>query len=156
MVRENRIRIMTAIAAYENVIEKNFPARIQWFRSDYIGVRMLKNGCRLTCGYLIGFAFYIVLHFEEMLDRLNSMNVLDLAENALIFYGISLGVYLILTYVVWSIRYYQAEKRRLDLWEADRPAGSRISERRKRSSFHGKTERRTEQEPRTWCRKSVK
>ena len=53
---------------------------------------MLKNGCSLTCGYLIGFAFYIVLHFEEMLDRLNSMNVLDLAENALIFYGISLGV----------------------------------------------------------------
>ena len=146
MVRENRIRIMTAIAAYEKRHREELSGTDQWFRSDYIGVRMLKNGCRLTCGYLIGFAFYIVRHFEEMLDRINSMNVLDLAENALIFYGISLGVYLILTYVVWSIRYYQA----------DRPAGSRISERRKRSSFHGKTERRTEQEPRTWCRKSVK
>ena len=108
MVRENRIRIMTAIAAYEKRHREELSGTDQWFRSDYIGVRMLKNGCRLTCGYLIGFAFYIVLHFEEMLDRLNSMNVLDLAENALIFYGISLGVYLILTYVVWSIRYYQA------------------------------------------------
>ena len=103
---------MTAIAAYEKRHREELSGTDQWFRSDYIGVRMLKNGCRLTCGYLIGFAFYIVLHFEEMLDRLNSMNVLDLAENALIFYGISLGVYLILTYVVWSIRYYQAEKRR--------------------------------------------
>lgn len=69
----------------KNVIEKNFPARISGFGAIISAVRMLKNGCRLTCGYLIGFAFYIVLHFEEMLDRLNSMNVLDLAENALIF-----------------------------------------------------------------------
>ena len=112
MARENRIRIMTAIAAYEKRHREELSDTDQWFRSDYIGVRMLRNGCRLTLAWLIGFAFYIVLHFEEMLDRLNSMNVLDLAGNALIFYAVSLGVYLLITYVVWSIRYYQAEKRR--------------------------------------------
>lgn len=85
-----------------------------------------------------------------MLDRLNSMNVLDLAENALIFYGISLGVYLILTYVVWSIRYYQAEKRRrtygrlIDRLEAE-------YQREEKEFLPRRTERRTEQEPRTWC-----
>ena len=57
MVRENRIRIMTAIAAYEKRHREELSGTDQWFRSDYIGVR-------------------------------------------------------ILTYVVWSIRYYQAEKRR--------------------------------------------
>ena len=150
MVRENRIRIMTAIAAYEKRHREELSGTDQWFRCDYIGVRMLKNGCRLTCGYLIGFAFYIVLHFEEMLDRLNSMHVLDLAENALIFYGISLGVYLILTYVVWSIRYYQAEKRRrtygrlIDRLEAEYqreekevPSTGRRREGQNRSRGHG-------------------
>ena len=150
MVRENRIRIMTAIAAYEKRHREELSDTDQWFRSDYIGVRMLKNGCRLTCGYLIGFAVYIVLQVEEMLDRLNSMNVLDLAENALIFYGISLGVYLILTYVVWSIRYYQAEKRRrtygrlIDRLEAEyqreekeAPSTGRRREGQNRSRGHG-------------------
>lgn len=47
-----------------------------------------------------------------MLYRLNSMDVLGLAERVLIAYGISLGSYLLLTYVIFSIRYYQAEKRR--------------------------------------------
>ena len=40
------------------------------------------------------------------------MDVLGLAERVLIAYGISLGSYLLLTYVIFSIRYYQAEKRR--------------------------------------------
>ena len=94
MARENRIRIMTAIAVYEKRHREELSDTDQWFRGDYIGVRMLKNGCRLTLAFLIGFAFYVVLHFDEML------------------YGISLGSYLLLTYVIFSIRYYQAEKRR--------------------------------------------
>lgn len=141
---------MTAIAAYEKHHRKELSDTDQWFRSDYIGVRMLKNGCRLTFACLIGFAFYIVLHFEEMLDRLNSMNVLDLARSALIFYGIGLGAYLLITYVVWSIRYYQAEKRRraygrlIDRLEAEYqreekevPSTGRRSEGQNRSRGHG-------------------
>ena len=112
MARENRIRIMTAIAVYEKRHREELSDTDQWFRGDYIGVRMLKNGCRLTLAVLIGFAFYVVLHFDEMLYRLNSMDVLGLAERVLIAYGISLGSYLLLTYVIFSIRYYQAEKRR--------------------------------------------
>ena len=150
MARENRIRIMTAIAAYEKRHKEELSDTDQWFRSDYIGVRMLKNGCRLTLAFLIGFAFYIVLHFDEMLDRLNSMDVLDLAERTLIFYGISLAGYLVATYVIWSIRYYRAEKRRraygrlVDRLEAEYqreekevPSQERRREGQNRSRRHG-------------------
>ena len=53
---------MTAIAVYEKRHREELSDTDQWFRGDYIGVRMLKNGCRLTLAFLIGFAFYVVLH----------------------------------------------------------------------------------------------
>lgn len=103
---------MTAIAAYEKRNREELAATDSWFRGDYIGVRMLKNGCRLTLAFLIGFAFYVVLNFDEMMACLNTMDLMGVAVSALTWYGISLAVYLVLTYVVYTIRYYQAEKRR--------------------------------------------
>ena len=49
MARENRIRIMTAIAVYEKRHREELSDTDQWFRGDYIGVRMLKNGCTFLC-----------------------------------------------------------------------------------------------------------
>ena len=40
MARENRIRIMTAIAVYEKRHREELSDTDQWFRGDYIGVRI--------------------------------------------------------------------------------------------------------------------
>lgn len=112
MINGNRVRIMAALAAYEKQHKKELACSGKWFRGDYIGLRMLKNGCRVTIAYLICLVFYGVIHFEEVMEALNSMEIQGLAVSILVTYGISLAVYLLATYLVYSIRYYQAEKRR--------------------------------------------
>ena len=112
MMNENRVRIMTAIAAYEEKHKKELSDSGKWFRGDYIGIRMLKNTCRLTLAYLICLAFYCLLHLEEVMNQVNSMQIQGLAVSIGITYGCALIVYLICTYLVYSVRYYLAEKRR--------------------------------------------
>ena len=112
MMNENRVRIMTAIAAYGEKHKKELSDSGKWFRGDYIGLRMLKNTCRLTIAYLICFVFYGLLHFEEVMDQINSMQITGLLMKIGITYGCALAVYLFSTYLVYSIRYYLAEKRR--------------------------------------------
>lgn len=103
---------MAALAAYEKQHKEELSCSGKWFRGDYIGLRMLKNGCRVTLAYLICLAFYCVIHFEEVMELLNSMEIQGLASSILVTYGISLADYLLATYLVYSVRYYRAEKRR--------------------------------------------
>ena len=110
MVNGNRVRRMAALEAYEKRHREQLSCTDKWFRGDYIGIRMLKNGCRVTVAYLIGLLFYCAVHFEEVMELLNSMEIQGLAVSILITYGISLVVYLFCTYVVYSVRYYKAEK----------------------------------------------
>jgi len=112
MMNANRVRIMTAIAAYEDKHKEELSDSGKWFRGDYIGLRMLKNGFRLTVAYLICLAFYCLIHFEEVMNLLNTMQIAGFAISIAVTYGVSLVLYLIATYLVYSVRYYLAEKRR--------------------------------------------
>lgn len=103
---------MAALAAYEKQHKGELACSGKWFRGDYIGLRMLKNGCRVTLAYLICLAFYCVIHFAEIMDLLNSMEIQGLVISIFVTYGISLAGYLLATYLVYSVRYYRAEKRR--------------------------------------------
>lgn len=129
---------MTAIAAYEKHHREELSATDSWFRGDFIGMRMLKNGCRFTLAFFIGFAFYFVMNLDEMLDLLNSMDVMGVMKSALIWYGAALAVYLVLTYAVYSVLYHQAEKRRrtyiklIDRLEAEYQRKRRGPSRRRR------------------------
>lgn len=138
MANENRIRIMTAIAVYEKRHREELANTERWFRGDYIGVRMLKNGCRLTLAFLVGAAFGAVINFDELMNQLNSMDIMDTAVSLLIWYCVCLCTYLVATYAVYSVRYYHAEKRRrtyiklVDRLEAEYKKELRIPSRRRR------------------------
>lgn len=144
MLDENRIRIMCALEIYRKHHREELENTEKWFRGDYIGTRLLKNGCRLTLAYLLGLCFYSLLHFESIMEKVNAMEVRDLGISILTVYGICLAVYLTVTYLVYSIRYYQAEKRRRTYtrlveqlekqyqWEKARRPGRRPRERGER------------------------
>lgn len=137
-MNENRIRIMTALAAYEKHHNKELDSTGSWFRGDYIGVHLLKNGCRFTFAYLIGLSFYVLLYFEKIMDQLNSMDIKGLLTPVLTVYVILLLVYLGFTYLVYAIGYYQAEKKRrtfsrlVDRLELEYKQENRIPARRRR------------------------
>lgn len=110
MLNEERIILMTKMASYE---EKEGKKNVQignYFRSDYIGLKVLKSIISATIAYGLAFALYILYDFEEFMQNIYKMDLIAFAKNALILYGIVVVVYAIISYAVYFYRYMKAKK----------------------------------------------
>lgn len=110
MLNEERVILMTHMASYEAGEGKKNVKIGNYFRSDYIAVQILKAFICGTITYAIVFALYVFYDFETFMQDLYKMDLISFAKNVLIYYGISVAVYVGLVYVVCTYRYARAKK----------------------------------------------
>ena len=108
MVNEDRIKLMTRMAAYEKEEHKVNKKIVSFFRSDYISMQMLKSVIFTTIAFLIMFGLYILYDFELFMKEIYQMDMFEFAKSVIIIYVIFLGVILLITYVVSLYRYNRA------------------------------------------------
>lgn len=110
MLNEERIVLMTHMASYENGEGKKNVKIGNYFRSDYIAVQVLKAVVCGTIAYAVMFALYIFYDFETFMQDLYKIDLFAFAKNVLIYYGVFMAAYAVLTYVVCTYRYAKAKK----------------------------------------------
>ena len=110
MLSEERVILMTHMASYETGEGKQNVKIGNYFRGDYIAVQLLKAVASTTVAFLVVFALYIFYHYEEFMQDLYKIDLITYAKNVLIYYGITVAVYGILTYVVSTYRYARAKR----------------------------------------------
>lgn len=110
MLNEERIILMTQLAAYEaNEGKKNVKIG-NYFRSDYIAVQILKSIVSASIAFALVFALYIFYDFENFMQDVYKMDLIAFARNVLIRYGISVVVYGVVTYIVCTYRYARVRR----------------------------------------------
>ena len=110
MLSEERIILMTKMASYECNEGKKNMAIGKYFRSDYIAIQIMKSFVYGTIAFFIIFGLYILYDFETFMQDLYKMDLLAFARGVLIFYGVSVIAYAIVSYIVYSYRYAKAKK----------------------------------------------
>jgi len=108
MVNEDRIKLMTRMAAYEKEEHKQNKKIVSFFRSDYISMQMLKSVVSTTIVFAIMFGLYVLYDFEVFMKEIYQMDMFEFAKSVIIIYVIFLGVILLITYVVSLYRYNRA------------------------------------------------
>ena len=110
MVDERKVRLMTRLARYEQK-EGRDALRIQkYYRSDYLGLALLRNFFIATNGYALLVLLIVGYYSDYLMDYIYKMD-LQLVVVALIAgYVAVLAVYSVVTYVVYSVRYARAKK----------------------------------------------
>ena len=108
MVNEDRIKLMTRMAAYEKEEHKVNKRIVSFFRSDYISMQMLKSVVSTTIVFAIMFGLYVLYDFEVFMKEIYQMDMFEFAKSVIIIYVIFLGVILLITYVVSLYRYNRA------------------------------------------------
>ena len=108
MVNEERIKLMTRMAAYEKEDYKKNKNIISFFRSDYISMQMLKSIIYTTITFGIVFALYVLYDFELFMKDIYQMDLFQFAKSVVIIYLIFLGIILLVTHVVSLYRYNRA------------------------------------------------
>ena len=110
MLNEERIILMTKMASYEANEGKKNVAAGKYFRSDYITLQILKSIVSSTFAYGIIFALFILYVFEILMQEIYKMDLFSFAQTILIWYGVTMVVYGVISYIVYSFRYAKARK----------------------------------------------
>lgn len=110
MLNEDRIAMMTKLAAYEQNKGKKSLKINKYFRGDYLLMQMLKTLLYVTFSFGLALGLYLLYHLEELTENLYKMDLIGFGMQILKVYGICLAAGLAVTYLVYTYRYAKAKK----------------------------------------------
>lgn len=110
MVNEEKVRLMTQLAAYENREGKKYLPISRYYRSDFIGLALIKNFFLVSIAYVCMVALGVGYYFDYLLNNIHKMNLFVLGGWLILGYIVLLVFYSVLTYVLHSVKYYKAKK----------------------------------------------
>ena len=88
MINEEKVKIMTKIAMYEQGKGRRYLPVSKYYRSDYIGLALIKNFFLVTIGYALAIAAVAAYFGEYLMENIHKMNL------------VSMGIYIIVGYAV--------------------------------------------------------
>ena len=110
MLNEEKVVLMTRLAAYEKHKGKKHMKVRRYFRGDYLLMQMLKTVIYTTLAYAIMAGLYLLYNLEEMIENLYQIDLLGLLRQIITSYGVLVVISCVFTYIVYSYRYRKARK----------------------------------------------
>ena len=92
MVNEEKVKIMNRLAMYEHGEGRKYLPVSRYYRSDYIGLALIRNFFLVTIGYVLGLAGVAAYFSEYLMDNVNKINLVEV------------GIYICLLYTSPSPR----------------------------------------------------
>ena len=106
MLNEEKIKIMNKLAMYEQGEGKKYLPVSKYYRSDYIGLAMIKNFFLVTIGYCLVLAGIAAYFGEYLIDNIHKMNLVSVGVEAILGYVVVLIFFSVLTYIQYTVNPY--------------------------------------------------
>lgn len=110
MINIEKVKVMNRLAMYEQGEGKKQLPISKYYRSDYIGLALIKNFFLVTIGYVLILAAAAVYYSEYLMNNIHKMDLISLGTQLLIGYAAVLLAYSLLTYIRYSVKYHLAKK----------------------------------------------
>ena len=110
MLNEERIRLMTKMASYEEGIGKEYLPMKQYYRRDYVSLEMLKTFFTSTIAFGILCLCWILYEMENITEVLNNGDLIYFGISILVKYLIFIVIYLVIAFLVYNRRYTKATR----------------------------------------------
>ena len=105
MLNEEKIRLMTKLALYEEKNGKKALSANKYFRNDYISINIINTVLTVSFAYLLGLVLWVVYKVDYFMREITNIELIALGKQVLIIYVIVLIIFLFISYVVYSVRY---------------------------------------------------
>ncbi len=110
MVNESKVKMMTKMAVYEKREGKEDIAVCRFFKSDYVGLGIIKTAVAVTVSsLLIGF-IYVICNIDSYLKNVANLNYKELVWSFGGYYLAALIVFAIISFFFYSYRYDEAAR----------------------------------------------
>lgn len=112
MISEQRVKLMTRLAAYEENEGKRNSSIGTFFRSDYISLQLIKSFICATLAFGLIFGLFALYDSESFLSEMYRLdNLVEYIKKIVFYYLGFTGVYVLISYVIYAIRYRKARTR---------------------------------------------
>ncbi len=108
MLSEERIRLMTKMASYEEGEGKEYMPIKQYYRKDYVTLGMLKTFITSSIAFGILFLCWILYEMENITEILADRDLAELGAFVLAIYIGFVAVYQVIALLVYNRRYTRA------------------------------------------------
>ncbi len=105
MLDPEKIKQMTRASLYAEKQQRKELRTGQYFRDDYVALHTVQTLIVVTVGFLAGVAMWMAYHWEEVLTQTTIHGLLGLAGKILLYYAIVLVAYLMISLIVYTLRY---------------------------------------------------
>lgn len=109
MVDEEKVRLMTKLAIYEQSIGREDLEKGKYFKHDYVKYNCLKTLVSTTVLFVIVVAAYIYYNMAELITQLVDMDFFQLAYELLIIYAVVCAAFMVMAWFLYSYRYKKAK-----------------------------------------------
>ena len=110
MLKEEKVKVMNKLAMYEKGEGRKYLPVSKYYRSDYIGLALIKNFFLVTIGYVLLMAGTAAYFGDYLMENIHKMDLITLGIYVLLGYVAALLVYSLLTYIQYSVKYHRAKK----------------------------------------------
>jgi len=110
MIQEERLRPMVKMAMFEKNDGKACKPMIQYARTDYVSMQLLKSFITGSIAFVILCVLWALYDTEALMQVLNGAYILKFITKVGVCYVIFMVVYLIATYIVYQLRYTRRRK----------------------------------------------
>lgn len=111
MIRANKVKTMTKAAIFEKKEARGALAINRFFRGDYVIYGMIKSAISLTIAFVLAVGMWVIYHAEELMTEKSVADLFALGMRGIKMYAVALVVFLLISLVVYCIRYQNAQKR---------------------------------------------
>lgn len=109
-MNEERIRLMTKLAAYEQDREQENMAINQYYKGDYVSFQMIKTFVCSTIAFFILVILYVLCQMEELTALLYKIDYRDYLMKLVVLYAVFTIAFQLIALVVYSQRYKRAHR----------------------------------------------
>ncbi len=110
MLNENKIRLMTDISMLEKERSRDLTLVHRYFRGDYIGLHLLRSLLGYTFCWCLGMVLVGMCKVEDIISAMSITDLADYLLGYLTWYIGGLAVYLMITFIVYFVRYRRAAR----------------------------------------------
>lgn len=109
MVNEEKVRLMTRLAMYEQSTGREDLEKGKYFKSDYVKYNCLKTLVSTTILYVVVVATYIYYNMGELVTQLVEIDLFSVAYKILIAYALVCIFFMVVAWFLYSYRYKKAK-----------------------------------------------
>lgn len=111
MLNEERIRLMTQMASFEEGEGKEYMPIKQYYRKDYVGYQMIRTFISSTISFGILFLLWVLYDLDKIAEQIADMDFMSLGISVIAVYLVFLVGYQIIACVIYNRKYSRATDR---------------------------------------------